>query len=121
MLGPEPLADGVELVDLGAAVGVDHRLFPGLMRLPPVVNQRPVAVVTGLERSDAVMLGIGGNRLLDVAGAHALDRLLFPGLDLAAVDGQLRGAQAQAQGAEAAASLDGGELAVIADQHRLGP
>ena len=37
------------------------------------------------------------------------------------VDGQLRGAQAEAQGAEAAAGGDGGELAVVADQHHLGP
>ena len=100
---------------------VDHRLFPGLVGLPPVGDQGAVAVVAGLERSDAVMLGVGGDRLLQVAGADVVDGPLLPGLDLPAVDGQLGGAQAEAEGAEAAAGLDGGELAVVADQHHLGP
>ena len=120
-LGPQPLADAVELVDLGAAVGVDHRLLPGLVGLPPVGDQGAVAVVAGLEGADAVVLGIGGDRLLQVAGAHVVDRPLLPGLDLPAVDGQLGGAEAEAEGAEAAAGGDGGELAVVADQHHLGP
>ena len=120
-LGPQPLADAVELVDLGAAVGVDHRLLPGLMGLPPVRHEGPVAVVAGLEGADAVMLGIGGDRLLQVAGPHVVDGALLPGLDLPAVDGQLGGAQAEAEGAEAAAGGDGGELAVVADQHHLRP
>jgi hypothetical protein len=65
-LGPEPLADAVELVDLGSAMGVDDRPLPGLMRLPPVVHESPVAVIAGLEGADAVVLGIGGDRLLQV-------------------------------------------------------
>jgi hypothetical protein len=89
------------------------------MGLPPVRQQGPVAVVSGLQRSDAVMLGIGGNRLLDAAGAHVLDRLLLPRLHLPPIDGQLAGAQPQAQGAEAIAGGDGGELPVIPDQHHL--
>jgi hypothetical protein len=36
VLGAQPLADAVELVDLGAAMGVDHRPPPALVRLPPV-------------------------------------------------------------------------------------
>src|SRR4030095_10485634 len=99
--GPHPLADAVELVDLGSAVGVDHRLLPGLMRLPPVRDEGAVAVIARLEGADAVMLGIGWERLLQVAGAHVLDGALLPGLDLSAVDGQLRGAQPEAEGAEA--------------------
>jgi len=114
-LGPESLAHGVELVHLDAPVGVDHRLFPGLVGLPPVANQGAVAVVAGLKCADAVMLGIGGERLLQVASAHVIDRALLPDLDLATVDGQLRGAEAQAEGAEAAGGGDGGELAVVAD------
>jgi hypothetical protein len=70
-LGAEPLADAVELVDLGSAVGIDHRLLPGLMRLPPVVHQGPVAVIAGLERLDAVVLGIGGDR--PASPAHGVD------------------------------------------------
>ena len=120
-LGPQPLADRVELVDLGAAVAVDHRVFPGLMGLPPVVDEGAVAVVAGLEGADAVMLGIGGDRLLQVAGAHVVDRPLLPGLDLPPVHGQLGGAQSEPEGAEAATGGDGGELAVVADQHHLGP
>jgi hypothetical protein len=120
-LGAQPLADAVELVDLSAAVGVDHRLSPGLVRLPPVGHQRPVAVVSGLERADALMLGVSGDRLLEVAGPHVVDGPLLPGLDLPAVDGQLGGTEAEAQGAEAATGGDGGELAVVADQHHLGP
>jgi hypothetical protein len=54
--------------------------------LPPVRDERTVAIVAGLEGADAVMLGVGGDRLLQVAGAHVLDRLLFPCLDLAAID-----------------------------------
>ena len=91
------------------------------MGLPPVGDEGAVAVVAGLEGADAVMLGIGGDRLLQVAGAHVVDGPLLPGLDLPAVHGQLGGAQAEAEGAEAAAGGDGGELAVVADQHHLGP
>ncbi|HEX8134398.1 MAG TPA: hypothetical protein VF880_13335 [Actinomycetes bacterium] len=85
VVGAQPLADLVELVDLGAAVGVDHRLLPGLVRLPPVGHQGAVAVVFGLERLDAVVLGVGGDRLLQVAGTHIVNRALLPGLDLPAV------------------------------------
>jgi hypothetical protein len=102
------------------SVGVDHRPLAGLVGLPPVGHQGAVAVVAGVERADAVVLGVGGDRLLQVAGADVVDGALLPGLDLATVDGQLAGAQAQAEGAEAAAGLDGGELAVVADQHHLG-
>src|SRR5215217_5492705 len=88
VLGPEPLADAVELVDLGAPVGVDHRPLPGLMRLPPVIYQGAVAVIASLEGANAVVLGIGGDRLRDPSGAHVIDGPLLPGLDLAAVHGQ---------------------------------
>jgi len=67
------------------------------------------------------MLGIGRDRLLQVAGAHVVDGPLLPGFDLATVDGQLGGAQPQAEGAEAAAGGDGGELPVIPNQHHLRP
>jgi hypothetical protein len=40
---------------------------------------------------------------------------------LAAVLGQLASPQAQAEGAEAAAGVDGGKLPIIPDQHHLGP
>jgi hypothetical protein len=105
-LGPQPLAHLVELVDLGTAVGVDHRLLSSLVRLPPVGHQRAVAVISSLEGADAVVLGVGGDRPLQVARPDVVDGALLPGLHLAAVDGQLAGAQAQSEGAEAAAGLD---------------
>jgi hypothetical protein len=92
-LGPQPLAHGVELVDLGATVGVDHRPLTGLVGLPPVVDEGAVAVVAGLEGTDAVMLGIGGDRLLQVAGADVIDGPLLPGLHLPPVHRQLAGAR----------------------------
>jgi hypothetical protein len=90
------------------------------MGLPPVVDQGAVAVISGLEGADAVVLDVGGDGLFQVAGTDVVDRTLLPGLHLPPIDGQLAGAQAQAQGAEAAAGLDRGELAVVADQHHLG-
>ena len=62
---------------------------------------------------------VGGHRLLDQPGADQLEGFAFPGLLLAAVLGQLRGSQAEAEGAEAAAGVDRGQLPVIADQHHL--
>src|SRR5437773_1139719 len=52
--------------------------------------------------------------------AHELDRVAFPGVQLPAVLGQLAGAEAEAEGAEAAAGVDRCQLPVIADQHHLG-
>jgi hypothetical protein len=40
---------------------------------------------------------------------------------LAAILDQLAGAEAEAEGAEAAAGVDGGQLPVVADQDDLGP
>ncbi len=91
----EPLAQQVEAVDLGAAVGVDDRLLAGLLRGEPVAKQRPVALVGGLEGADALVLGVGGDRLVGPAGAYVVKGLLLPRLDLAAVLGQLGGAKPQ--------------------------
>ena len=63
---------------------------------------------------------VGGHRLLHQPVADQLQGLAFPGLVLAAVLGQLAGAEAEPQGAEAAAGVDRGQLPVIADQHHLG-
>ena len=62
-----------------------------------------VGDVAFLLRSDAIL--------------HNIRIVLEINPDLAPVHGQLGRTQPEAQGAEAAASLDGGELAVIADQH----
>jgi len=63
---------------------------------------------------------VGGHRLLHQPISDQLEGLAFPGLLLPAVLGQLGGAQAETEGAEAAAGVDGGQLPVIADQHDLG-
>jgi hypothetical protein len=77
-------------------------------------------VIAGLIGANTVVLGIGGDRLLEVASAHVINGALLPGLDLPAIDGEFAGAQPLAEGAEAAAGLDGGELPVVADQRHLG-
>ncbi|HXQ55693.1 MAG TPA: hypothetical protein VOA19_07825 [Actinomycetes bacterium] len=63
---------------------------------------------------------IGGHGLLHQAVTDQLEGFAFPGLLLAAVLGQLRGAEAEAEGAEAAAGVDRRQLPVITDQHHLG-
>jgi hypothetical protein len=63
---------------------------------------------------------VGGHRLLDQPVTDQLQGLAFPGLVLAAVLGQLAGAEAEPEGAEAAAGVDGGQLPVVTDQHHLG-
>jgi hypothetical protein len=63
---------------------------------------------------------VGGHGLLDQPGADKVEGFTFPGLVLAAVLGQLAGAEAEAEGAEAAAGVDWGQLPVIADQDHLG-
>jgi hypothetical protein len=57
---------------------------------------------------------IGSDRVLDQPGADQVQGFAFPGLLLAAVLHQLRRSQADPQGAEAAASVDGGQLPVVA-------
>jgi hypothetical protein len=85
-----------------------------------VVPLTTPTVIAGLIGANTVVLGIGGDRLLEVAGAHVINGALLPGLDLPAIDGEFAGAQPLAEGAEAAAGLDGGELPVVADQRHLG-
>jgi hypothetical protein len=104
----------------GAAVGVDDRFLVRLVRLPPVGDDGAVAVVAAVERADAVVLGVGGDRGLDAAVAHVVDGLLLPRLDLPAVDGQFARPEPQPERAEAAARVDGGELPVVAHQDDLG-
>jgi hypothetical protein len=66
------------------------------------------------------VLLVGAQGLVEVAVAQVLDRLLLPGLLLAAVLSQLARPQAQAQPAEAATGLDRGQLPVVAHQDDLG-
>jgi hypothetical protein len=63
---------------------------------------------------------VGGHCLLHEAAADQLEGLALPRLVLAAVLGQLAGAKAKAEGAEAAAGVDRGQLPVITNQDHLG-
>jgi hypothetical protein len=121
----ELLAGGVELVNLTAQPRQDHhclrRVALGVLEgLPPVRQQGLLELAGGLGGHQPPMLAVGGHGLVDVAVAHRLQRLAFPGLLLAAVLAQHTRAKAEPQAAEAAAGLDGGKLPVVAHQHHLG-
>jgi hypothetical protein len=58
---------------------------------------------------------VGGHRLLDQPAPDQVEGFAFPGLLLATILHQLGGAQPEAEGAEAAAGVDRGELPVVAD------
>ena len=123
--GQQLLAGHIEPVDLGPPAGQhDHVLgwvaFGLLPGGPPVLEQGQGGGRLGVGGHHSVMRAVGGHRLLDQPGADQLQGLAFPGLVLAAVLDQLAGAEAEPEGAEAAAGVDGGQLPVIADQHHLG-
>ena len=64
---------------------------------------------------------VGSHRVVDQPAADEIEGFAFPGLVLAAVLNQLRGAEAKPQGSEATPSVDRRQLPVITDQHHLGP
>jgi hypothetical protein len=64
---------------------------------------------------------VGGHGLLHQPRADQLEGFAFPGLLLAAVLGQLAGADSEPEGAEAAPGVDRRQLPVITDQHHLCP
>ena len=123
--GQQLLAGGVEPVHLGPAGGQhDHLLGRVVLGLlpggPPVLEQGQGGGRLGVGGHHPVMGLVGGHRLLDQPGADQLEGFAFPGLLLAAVLDQLGGAEAEPEGAEAAAGVDRGQLPVIADQDHLG-
>ena len=117
----ELLAGGVELVDLLAPVGQDRHPLALLEGLPPVAQEGLLELAGGLGGDQPPVGTVGAEGGVEVAGAEVLDRLPLPGFLLAAILGQLAGAQPQPQPAEAAAGLDGGQLPVVAHQHHLCP
>jgi hypothetical protein len=124
--GQQLLAGGVEPIHLGPAGSQHHHLL-GRVPLgllpggPPVLEEGQRGGRLGVGSHHPVMSLVGGHRLLDQATADEVEGFAFPGLLLAAVLGQLGGADAEPQGAEAAAGVDRRQLPVIADQHHLGP
>jgi hypothetical protein len=58
---------------------------------------------------------VGGHRLLHQSRADQVQGFAFPGLVLPSVLNQLAGPEAEAQGAEAAAGVDRGQLPVVTD------
>ena len=124
--GQQLLAGHVEPIDLAPPIGqqghVLARVVLGLLPgRPPVLEQGQGGGRLAVGGHHPVVGPVGGHGLLDQAGADQLQGLAFPGLVLAAVLGQLAGAEAETEGAEAAAGVDRGQLPVIADQHHLGP
>jgi hypothetical protein len=123
--GQQLLASGVQPIDLASAARQYDRVLGRvglgvLPALPPVVEQRQSGGRLGLGRHYPVMGPIGGHRLRHQPTPDQLQGLAFPGLLLAAVLGQLRGAKAVAEGTEPAAGVDRRQLPVIANQHHLG-
>jgi hypothetical protein len=123
--GQQLLAGAVEPVDLGPAAGqYDHVLrrvalgvLPGL---PPVGEQGEGGGRFGVGGHHPVMGPVGGDCLVDQPGADEFEGFAFPGVVLPPVLQKFGGAEAEAEGAEAAAGVDGGQLPVVADQHHLG-
>src|SRR4029453_8636165 len=83
---------------------------------PPPPGQEVVLERAGGLGGDQPPVGtVSGQRRVEVAGAEVLDRLALPGLLLAAVAGQLARPQGGPEPAKPPASLDGGQLAIVAD------
>ena len=94
---------------------VGRVLFGLLPGHPPVLEQGEGGGGFGVGGHDPVMGLVGGHGVVDQPASDQVEGFAFPGLVLPTVLGQLAGAEAQAEGAEAAAGLDGGELPVVAD------
>ena len=71
---------------------------------------------------DPAVVAVGGEGGRDVAAAQLVERVAFPRVLLAAVDGQFDDTVAERveRGPERAAGGDFGELVVVADEHDLG-
>ena len=65
-------------------------------------------------------LAEGVEGFLDLADAQSVEGVAFPGVSLAAVDGEFDGRQARLQSAEHPARSDLGQLVVVADEDHLG-
>jgi hypothetical protein len=111
--GQQLLAEAVEPVHLGPAGGQHHHFLAGVVvdllpGRPPVLQQGQGGGRLGVGGHHPVMGLVGGHRFLHQATADEVEGFAFPGLVLAAVLGQLAGAEAETQGAEAAAGVDRG-------------
>jgi hypothetical protein len=117
--GQELLAGGVEPVDLGPAGRQHHdllgRVVVGLLPgRPPVLEQGQGGGGLGVGGHHPIVSLVGGHRLLHQPRPDQLKSFAFPGLLLPSVLDQLAGAEAEPEGAEAAAGVDRGQLPVIA-------
>jgi hypothetical protein len=122
--GQQLLAGSVEPIDLAPACGEHDHLLGGvvvglLKGSPPVLQQREGGGRFGVGGHHSVVGLVGGHRLLHQPAPDEVEGFAFPGLVLAAVLGQFGGAEAKAEGAEAAAGVDRGQLPVVADQDHL--
>jgi hypothetical protein len=108
----ELLAGGVEPVDLGPAGGQHHHLLawiaPGpFIGRPPVLQEGEGGGRFGVGGHHPVVRLVGGHRLLHQPTPDEVEGFALPDLVLAAVLDQLAGPETEAQGAEAAAGVDG--------------
>ena len=118
-LAPCSSGELVELGDVGAAVSEHDRVLTACVALPPVLDQPGAGLLGGGGGVDAAVLLVGGDRLGGAAVGDVVERAAFPRFGLALVVDEFDGEPARDEGAEGAAGLDLGQLAVIADQHQL--
>jgi hypothetical protein len=109
----------VELGDVAAAMSQDDRVLARLRGSPPVFDQPGPGLVGGGSGVDAAVLLVGGNRLVRAAVGDVVEGAAFPWFGLALVVDELDGESARDEGAETAAGLDLGHLAVVADKDEL--
>src|SRR6266540_3694377 len=111
---------GVEAGGFGVGEGDHAGMLAGGEALPPVGDLGGIGLLLGAADDDLAVLdelihGFG----LAASAEQQGDILAELGL-LAVVAAEFAGAEAEAQGAEAAAGVDGGELFVVADHDELG-
>ncbi len=120
--GGEQLASvAVEEAGFGSCPGEEQRFSVGPDGVPVAEHDR-VEVVGCVGDDDSAVVSVCGERRRNVTAAELVERLTFPLVLLAAVDGQLNDliAECVEGGAEGSAGGDFGQLVMVADEHDLG-
>jgi hypothetical protein len=100
-------------------VGDHQRLGAVQLGLAPVVDERRARRVSAGGRDESAALVVGAGKCVHVAVAQRRERVPVPPVALSADVVELDRAQALREGAERAARLYLGQLAVVADEHEL--
>ena len=111
----------VEEAGFGACPGEQQRFSVGAGGVPVAEHDR-VEVVGCVGDDDSAVVSVCGERGRNVTAAELIERLTFPLVLLAAVDGQLNDliAECVERGAERSTGGDFGQLVMVADEHDLG-